>query len=105
VAIEHTLRVAREDKGWSRVELAKRSGVTTQTIYLLETGQVKRPNVDTALRIAEALGRPVEALFASADSGDVVEKSPVPAGSTASQDAPQDIGDTVGEQTTEVTTK
>jgi DNA-binding XRE family transcriptional regulator len=97
MALEQTLRAAREDKGWSRVELAKRTGLTTQTIYLLETGQVRKPNVDTALKLAEALGRPVEALFASGDSSDVVEKSTaVPPATRSTDGTPAPQRDTAG---------
>lgn len=63
MALEHRLRIARREAGWSRAELSRRSGVSAQAIYLIESGRVVRPNVDTALGLAEALGRPAEVLF------------------------------------------
>lgn len=58
------LKQARLEVGWTKRELARRSGVSAQVIYLIESGKIANPRTDTALKLAEALGRPVEALFA-----------------------------------------
>jgi len=78
MALEHPLRTARRDAGWSRAELSRRSGVSAQAIYLIESGRVATPNLDTALGLAEALGRPAEVLFASSGSSDPLEESSSP---------------------------
>lgn len=47
------LRTSRENKGWSQGELARRIGVTPQTIQAIESGKTKKPQNLTA--IARAL--------------------------------------------------
>lgn len=72
---EHPLRTARREIGWTRTELSRRSGISQQAIYLIESGQTLRPAVDTALSLAAALGRPAEALFGSNGSSGSLEES------------------------------
>ncbi len=56
------LRSAREACGWTQAELAERIGVSRKTINTVENG-VFVPSTLLALKLARALGRPVEALF------------------------------------------
>lgn len=64
------VRELREAKGWSQVDLAKRSGVSKQSISKIEdldTDHVGR--FSTLLALAEALGVHVSNLFGGADHG------------------------------------
>lgn len=61
------LRRAREDAGLTQSQLADRAGVSRQLVSSAEAGR-HLPAVDAALRLARALGEPVESLFA-ADPG------------------------------------
>lgn len=58
-----TIKKLREERGITQVELAKMCGVQQATISDIERGHVKSPSVDTAQRIARALGVRVEDLF------------------------------------------
>jgi transcriptional regulator with XRE-family HTH domain len=49
------LRVAREDRGWSQVELGKRSGVHAMLISRIETKAKKDVNATTVRKLAKAL--------------------------------------------------
>lgn len=53
---------ARQDKGWSRRELAFHSDISDKTLERLEKAQVKEPRGSTLQRIAEAVGREVSEL-------------------------------------------
>lgn len=61
-ALANTLREAREVRGWTQAELAARIGVSRKTINTVENG-VFVPSTTIALKLARALGAPVEALF------------------------------------------
>ena len=52
--ISARIRSERKEKGWSQTELAKRAGLTTNTIYRIETGQINLAT-QTATNIASAL--------------------------------------------------
>ncbi|MXO63394.1 helix-turn-helix transcriptional regulator [Qipengyuania oceanensis] len=54
---------AREAMGWTQGELAERIGVSRKTINTVENG-VFVPSTIVALKLAAALGKPVEELFA-----------------------------------------
>jgi putative transcriptional regulator len=54
--------VARAERDLSQGELARSVGVSRQTISSIETGQYC-PSTLLALRLAHALGEPVERLF------------------------------------------
>ncbi|MBN9607981.1 MAG: helix-turn-helix domain-containing protein [Actinobacteria bacterium] len=71
--MQNRLRLARESRGWSQVELARSAGVSRQLIGAVEAGR-HAPRVDAALALARALGVAVEDLFAPAvtDAPDVV---------------------------------
>lgn len=56
------LKEARLEQGWSRAELARRSGVSESNIGRLERGII-RPRFDTARALAAALGGHPDDLF------------------------------------------
>jgi putative transcriptional regulator len=62
----NTLRDERTRLGWTQAELAERVGVSRKTINTVENG-VFIPSTVLALKLAAALGKPVEALFTLAD--------------------------------------
>lgn len=53
----------REAMGWTQGELAERIGVSRKTVNTVENG-VFVPSTIVALKLAAALGKPVEELFA-----------------------------------------
>lgn len=61
----NSLRAEREAHGWTQAELAARVGVSRKTINTIENG-IFVPSTLTALKIAQAFGRPVEELFSIA---------------------------------------
>lgn len=56
------LRARREARGLTQRQCADLAGLSQQHLSLLERGVV-RPSIDTALRLAGALGTDVETLF------------------------------------------
>ena len=56
------VRSLREARGWNRTDLARKSGVTKDTIRSTETGRT-RTNIVTAEALAEGLAVPLSALF------------------------------------------
>ena len=52
--ISARIRSERKEKGWSQTELAKCAGLTTNTIYRIETGQINLTK-QTAIKLASAL--------------------------------------------------
>lgn len=60
--LENRLRDARVAAGWTQAELAERVEVSRKTINTVENG-VFIPSTVLALKLARALGRPVEGLF------------------------------------------
>lgn len=60
--LENRLREHRVAAGWTQAELAERVGVSRKTINTVENG-VFIPSTVLALKLARALGRPVEELF------------------------------------------
>jgi putative transcriptional regulator len=60
--LANRLREAREAKGWTQAELALRIGVSRKTVNTVENG-VFIPSTVIALKLAGALGEPVERLF------------------------------------------
>jgi putative transcriptional regulator len=63
--LTNSLRDERTRLGWTQAELAERAGVSRKTINTVENG-VFVPSTILALKLAQVLGRPVEALFALA---------------------------------------
>ncbi len=56
------LRTLRESRGWSRFVLGVKSGMNPASIYLIETGK-RKPNLETAYKLANAFCLPVEEVF------------------------------------------
>jgi len=61
--LTNSLRDERARLGWTQAELAERVGVSRKTINTVENG-VFVPSTVLALKLAAAIGKPVEALFA-----------------------------------------
>lgn len=64
------ISAARRERRWSQQELASKSGVSRAEISAIETDR-QTPSTATALRLAEALGKSVEELFALAPNREV----------------------------------
>ena len=60
--MENRIRDYREAKGWSQGELARRLGVSRQTINAVETDKYD-PSLPLALRMAKLFALPVDTLF------------------------------------------
>ena len=60
--MENSVKEHRTGRGWSQGELARRLGVSRQTINAVETDKYD-PSLPLALRMARVFGLPVEALF------------------------------------------
>lgn len=60
--LENHLREAREARGWTQAQLADAIGVSRKTVNTVENG-IFVPSTLIALKLAAALGQPVEALF------------------------------------------
>jgi putative transcriptional regulator len=61
-AVENRLKHYREAKGWSQGELARRLGVSRQTINAVETDKYD-PSLPLALRMSRLFGVAVPELF------------------------------------------
>jgi putative molybdopterin biosynthesis protein len=62
MSVENHVAAIRQSRGLAAAELAKRTGVSRQTIYAIEAGSYV-PNTAVALRLARELEVPVEDLF------------------------------------------
>ena len=60
--MENRVKDHREGKGWSQGELARRLGVSRQTVNAVETDKYD-PSLPLALRMATLFGVPVESMF------------------------------------------
>jgi len=60
--MENRVKVYREGQGWSQGELARRVGVSRQTINAVETDKYD-PSLPLALRMAKLFAVPVDQLF------------------------------------------
>ena len=60
--LANRVREAREAKGWTQAQLAERIGVSRKTVNTVENA-VFVPSTVIALKLAAALGEPVERLF------------------------------------------
>lgn len=60
--LANSLRDERTRLGWTQAELAERVGVSRKTINTVENG-VFVPSTLLALKLAAAIGKPVETLF------------------------------------------
>lgn len=62
--IGEKIRTVRKDAGLTQTQLAKRMGVTKQTVHLYESCEMN-PKIDTVVKFAEALKVPVEYLVST----------------------------------------
>jgi len=62
IAVGKKIRIARKIKGLSQVELAEKTGVTRQTIGLVEAGRYN-PSLRVCVKIAQALEKTLDDLF------------------------------------------
>ncbi len=60
--IKNKLEVLRAERNRSQAELAKRLGVSRNSINAIETGRYD-PSLPLAFSIAELFGMPIEAIF------------------------------------------
>lgn len=60
--LANRLRVARAERRWSQDDLARRAGVTRQTVSSIETGQYV-PSALLAFVLADRLGKRIDELF------------------------------------------
>ena len=60
--MENRIRVLRTEKGLSQEELARRCGVTRQTVNAIENNKYD-PTLSLAFRLADELGTTLDALF------------------------------------------
>ena len=60
--MENRVREWREQAGWSQGELARRLGVSRQTVNAVETDKYD-PSLPLALRLAKLFAVPVDQLF------------------------------------------
>jgi putative transcriptional regulator len=61
-AMTNRLRLLRGDCSWSQAELARRLGVSRQTVNALERGKY-HPSLPLAFKIARLFERPIEEVF------------------------------------------
>lgn len=66
--IYNRIGVLRAERGMSRADLAAMVGVNVQSVGALERGD-NYPSLDLALRICDAFGLPVEAVFSRHEFG------------------------------------
>ena len=60
--MRNRLRVLRAERGWSQAELARRLGVSRQTVNAIETEKYD-PSLPLAFALARLFGQPIEAIF------------------------------------------
>lgn len=60
--MENRVRDCRERAGWSQGELARRLGVSRQTINAVETDKYD-PSLPLAMRMSKIFGVPIDAIF------------------------------------------
>jgi transcriptional regulator with XRE-family HTH domain len=62
------LREAREARGWSQAELARRAGVRLGTVARYELGEYRRPRLEGWVRVTGALGRDLSTFLGEAEA-------------------------------------
>ena len=60
--MENRVKLHREAMGWSQGELARRLGVSRQTVNAVETDKYD-PSLPLALRMSKLFGVPVDRMF------------------------------------------
>jgi molybdate-binding protein/DNA-binding XRE family transcriptional regulator len=76
--IQNRVGAVRGNRGIGVAELAKRIGVTRQTVYAIEAGSYM-PNTEVALRLARELEVPIEELFQLAEAPGADDTDLIPA--------------------------
>lgn len=61
--LEENLKRIREQKKYSKTQLAKEAGLSTRCIEHIEYGKAKRPRITTLIEIARVLGVSVNDLI------------------------------------------
>ena len=64
--MDNHIRTLRTERGWSQADLARRLGVSRQTVNAIENGRYD-PSLPLAFRVARAFGRSIEGIFADPD--------------------------------------
>ncbi len=64
--MNNRLRVLRAERQWSQAELARRLGVSRQTINAVETGKYD-PSLPLAFKVARLFERSIEEVFIDGD--------------------------------------
>ncbi|RCX10451.1 helix-turn-helix protein [Anaerobacterium chartisolvens] len=57
------IKSIRQQKKLSQVDLAESTGLSAAYIHELEKGKKTNPTIDTLIKISQALGVPITALF------------------------------------------
>jgi putative transcriptional regulator len=60
--VKNSVRLLRDERSWSQTELARRLGVSRQTVHAIETGKYD-PSLPLAFRIARLFDAPIEEIF------------------------------------------
>lgn len=60
--MKNRLRVLRAERDWTQAELAKRLGVSRQTVNAIETKKYD-PSLPLAFKIAQLFDQPLEEIF------------------------------------------
>lgn len=60
--LENKIRLARAEKGWTQAELAKKAGVSRQTIISIESHRYN-PSVTLAFILAKCLDKDINDIF------------------------------------------
>lgn len=60
--MKNLLKDLRAEREWSQAELAKRLGVSRQTVNAIETGKYD-PSLPLAFKIAKLFGKRIEEIF------------------------------------------
>ena len=61
--LSENLKSMREEKGYSKFELSRRSDVSHRTIEFIEYGQITSPRLGTLEKLANALGISINMLI------------------------------------------
>lgn len=74
--MRNRLKVLRAERDWSQAELAKRLGVSRQTVNAIERGKYD-PSLPLAFKMSRVLGQPIESMFYPDEEHSAPEPSPL----------------------------
>lgn len=74
--MRNRLKVLRAERDWSQAELAKRLGVSRQTVNAIERGKYD-PSLPLAFKMSAVLGQPIESMFYPDEPDPEPEPSPL----------------------------